>query len=168
MNNNHLPADSLSQDGYIINQDKLTEIPYGSHMSNLNGCGWIAVYNLFHLFRISVPADEIRRYLLRHSLWRGNMGTNVFGVRSFLKKNGFALRHTWRVSRFAHVAKKTGAGIIFYLDEDYFHYVFYRREDTRYHFYNAEYGESNDLRTMEEFAKSIRWKMGHLIAVERI
>ena len=41
-----LPQGCLSEDGYIINQGMLREIPFGNYPSSKNGCGWIAVYNL--------------------------------------------------------------------------------------------------------------------------
>ena len=42
----HLRPEALSADGFIIDQRKTDNIPFGAVTSDRNGCGWIACYNL--------------------------------------------------------------------------------------------------------------------------
>ena len=74
----------FSQDGYIIDQARVTDIRYGALTSDINGCGWIAEFNF--LKRMGKPVDEktIADELIRHTLFRGLVGTDIFRLRRHL------------------------------------------------------------------------------------
>ena len=38
----------FSDDGYIIDQDYFDEYEYRTMQASINGCGWIAAYNIRH------------------------------------------------------------------------------------------------------------------------
>ena len=41
------PADGISPDGYIVDQDCFSSVRYRTMRADWNGCGWIAAYNLW-------------------------------------------------------------------------------------------------------------------------
>ena len=59
----------LSADGYITDQDCFSSVRYRGMPASLNGCGWVAAYNLRHYLGHKVEWDDVRRELdSMHSL----------------------------------------------------------------------------------------------------
>ncbi len=54
------PADGISPDGYIVDQDCFSSVRYRTMRADWNGCGWIAAYNLRHYLGHEVGWDEVR------------------------------------------------------------------------------------------------------------
>ena len=42
------PAEGFSPDGYICDQDCFSSVRYRTMRADINGCGWIAAYNIRH------------------------------------------------------------------------------------------------------------------------
>ena len=59
----HLRPEALSSDGFIIDQRKTDNIPFGAVTSDRNGCGWIAAYNLRKALDHGISFDEVRQEL---------------------------------------------------------------------------------------------------------
>ena len=49
----------FSDDGYIIDQDYFDEYEYRTMQASINGCGWIAVYNIRHFLGHSVSFQAV-------------------------------------------------------------------------------------------------------------
>lgn len=149
-----------SKDGYIIDQARLTNIRYGVFTSDINGCGWIAAYNF--LKRMGVDADEktLADGLVRYTLFRGLIGTDLFRLRRFLKRRGYRMPIRFYWNKKARLPEGTSAGVIWYCHKDGFHFVtFYADEaiapstegETRFRFLNGHAGKENHLDTMRGF-----------------
>jgi len=162
-----LASNSLSKDGYIINQSKLNTIPYGKYTSDYNGCGWIATYNAMKLLGEKVDVENIIDYLNHYTIIKGKLGTNPAGIKNFFKERSFSLKSTSHVEKFNSYSKNCGAGIILYLSNQTAHYVAFNKSGEQYHFYNDIYGKEDDIRTMDQFLKEVKFNIAYLIAIYR-
>ena len=151
-----------SKDGYIIDQARVTDIRYGVLTSDINGCGWIAEYNFLKRMGQSVTEKVLADELIRHSVFRGLAGTDLFRLRRHLKRRGYRMPVKFRWNKKARLPEGTSAGIIWYCHKDGFHFVtFYAdatippQEDgeTRFRFLNGLAGHENHLDTMTGFLK---------------
>jgi hypothetical protein len=149
-----------SKDGFIIDQARLTNIRYGVFTSDINGCGWIAAYNF--LKRMGEDADEktLADGLVRYTLFRGLIGTDLFRLRRFLKRRGYRMPIRFDWNKKARLPEGTSAGVIWYCHKDGFHFVtFYADEaiapladgEKRFRFLNGHAGKENHLDTMRGF-----------------
>ena len=150
----------FSKDGYIIDQAKVTDIRYGVFTSDINGCGWIAAYNF--LKRMGQNADEktIADELIRYTLFRGLVGTDLFRLRRYFKRHGYRMPIRFFGSKKARLPERTSAGVIWYCHKDGFHFVtFYADEsiapkedgEARFRFLNGHAGKESHLDTMRGF-----------------
>lgn len=137
---------ALSKDGYIINQNNTDNIPYGNNISNYNGCGWIACYNLCKYLKKDMNASEIINFLENY-LWRkGSWGTNLNGVRKFMQSLGLNVKTLVGKKAIAKCAPRFG--IIFYFHGKGCHYVFFYKYDAlKYRFLNIS-KKDIDLRSL--------------------
>ena len=55
------PAEGISADGYITDQDCFSSVRYRGMRADINGCGWIAAYNLRHALGQEADWDEVRQ-----------------------------------------------------------------------------------------------------------
>lgn len=81
-----------SSDGYIVDQARLTNIRYGVLTSDANGCGWIAAYNFLRRRGEDVTEREIADELVRYTLLRGLLGTDLFRLKRMLRRHGYPTR----------------------------------------------------------------------------
>ena len=51
--------DGFSPDGYIIDQDCLSQIEYRTMPASINGCGWVAAYNLRRYLGHEVRFEDV-------------------------------------------------------------------------------------------------------------
>ena len=59
----------FSPDGYIIDQDYFDEYEYRTMHANINGCGWIAAYNIRHFLRHGIGFESVLNEMdLMHTL----------------------------------------------------------------------------------------------------
>ena len=149
-----------SKDGYIIDQAKLTGIRYGVFTSDVNGCGWIAAYNFLKRMGLNVNEKAIADELIRRTVFRGLVGTDLFRLRRFLKKRGYRMPLKLRWNKKARLPEGTSAGIIWYCHKDGFHFVsFYADKsispeedgEARFRFLNGLAGHESHLDTMTGF-----------------
>lgn len=144
-----LTSDSMSSDGLIINQSKLETIPYGKYTSDYNGCGWIATYNAMKMLGKKVEEKEIIQYLNKYNVLDGKLGTNPFGIKKYFEEQNLDFRSSFLSKKLQ--AKKDSVGILLYTDGKIAHYVAFKRENRKFHFYNDVYGKEDDVRTLDEF-----------------
>ena len=149
-----------SADGYIVDQARLTTVKYGVMTSDINGCGWIAAYNLLKHFEQEHEEQALANELIRHSIFRGLMGTDLFRLRRFVKRHGYRMPIVFRWNKKARLPEGTSAGIIYYCHKDGFHFVtFYADEslppdalgEARFRFLNGIGGKGNHFDTMQNF-----------------
>ena len=57
------PAEGISADGYITDQDCFSSVRYRGMRADINGCGWIAAYNLRHALGQEADWDDVRQEL---------------------------------------------------------------------------------------------------------
>ena len=149
-----------SADGYIVDQARLTTVKYGVFTSDINGCGWIAAFNLLKHFDQEHEEQALANELIRHSIFRGLLGTDLFRLRRFVKRHGYRMPIVFRWNKKARLPEGTSAGIIYYCHKDGFHFVTFYADETlppddqgeaRFRFLNGIGGKGNHFDTMRGF-----------------
>ncbi len=131
----YLPTRCRTEDGYLVHQSLMTEVPYGRFTAAKNGCGFIALYNAVHHFVRPYTEEQVHRFFHRHAFLGGLLGTTVFrlvgGVYRFgLRVKGIRYRDLSDVE----------AGILWYHTGTTKHYVFlHRSEEEKFRYYNTSY-----------------------------
>ena len=151
-----LRPEALSSDGFIIDQRKTDNIPFGAVTSDQNGCGWIACYNLLKALGRDPDPEAIVRRLEKTLLFHGYLGLHLFALIWELRRNqhiplDFALRsfHAQQITETA------SAGIIMYYTGRRNHFAAFRREENgRLRFFGATPGRSGETVSMAEFYMS--------------
>lgn len=143
---------ACSHDGYIVDQARVTGVRYGRRSSDVNGCGWIAVFNLLRCLGDPAPHEEIVRALSRHSLFRGVLGTSPLRVRRYLKRRGHTTRMYVGQKSAARAAEAIQNGILVYRHSQGWHFVAFLRpgEEPGLRFFNAGL-PAKQVMTMEAF-----------------
>ena len=151
-----------SPDGYIVDQAQVTDIRYGALSSDINGCGWIAAFNFLKSQGNAVDAKTLADELIRHSVFRGLAGTDLFRLKRMLRRHGYPTRLVFRRNKQARLPEGTDAGVIYYVHKDGPHYVTFTRiqpvepaldevGEARFRFLNGIGGASNHYDTMRGF-----------------
>lgn len=136
-----IPARCRDENGYLIRQSLMTDIPYGCRTAAEKGCGFMAVYNAARYFAQPVTESEVWQFFHDHVFLWGIMGTTVGhvcrGVYRFgMKVTGLRYRNL----------KDARAGILWYHTGRSRHYVLVRRcEGGRYAFPNSAAPGGNAL-----------------------
>lgn len=141
----------FSRDGYIIDQNQLAAYPYHSMTSDINGCGWVAAYNLRRAMGQDVDFDEVRRDMdaMFHLPIPGP--TPVHKLRKYLDRH---LRYRFVGGRRAalEAAERSAAGILRYWEGRTPHFItFIRAADGRYRFLNVCDGQEDTVQRMDTF-----------------
>ena len=145
----------FDDEGYIINQGMMKDIPYGWFDTAAKGCGWIAAYNLLKMNGMETAMQECAECLEKRTVLGGVMGSEIMMVMLWLKKKGLKVRMTLPSDLLCVRAVKTSSsGILLYTHARGAHYTAYRRNpDGTLQFYNAVYGRRNHNVRFEEFLK---------------
>lgn len=143
-----------SPEGFIIDQARVTDVRFGCRTSNVNGCGWIATYNLLRALGDPVSPGTVASALEKHTLLFGLLGTNPLGVRRELRRRGYPMQTALGRKRAVLACAQAVAGILVYRHSGGWHFVaFVRRESGLLRFYNAVAGACAYERTMEAFLR---------------
>lgn len=139
----------------MINQPLLTDIKYGRLPSSVNGCGWMAAYNLFRVFGINKSPQAVHDELEKGLKYNGYMGTGPNRLFRYIKTlvQGAEISYSRRaIKRHVSGAK---AGIVLYLEWMGAHYVTFSRvdDDGRFRFFNADVGNEMHVDTFENFRR---------------
>ena len=146
----YVRPEALSQDGYIIDQRRTDNIPFGRFTSDRNGCGWIACYNLLKAMGQDPNPEELVERLDRTLPLGGALGVHFLALVYALRqeKPCFALRPIHGQL----LAEQAKAGIILYYTGRRNHYVAFRREeDGRLRFFGAVPGVQEHRLSLAEF-----------------
>lgn len=143
--------DGFSADGYIIDQDYFGAYRYRGMSSNVNGCGWIAAYDLLHAQGKDVDFETVHRDM--NALFPRQIPgpTPVGKLRAYLARHG-DYRLTAGYKAALQAAGQAPAGILRYWEEDVPHFVaFVRQPSGEYRFFNVNDGQEDMTCSMEDF-----------------
>lgn len=130
--------DGYSNDGFIIDQAKMTNIRYGCRTSDRNGCGWIAVFNFLHERGEDWTEEELSERLQKWSLFRGLLGTSPLRIHSFLRLLGYPIQTACGRDKVVEAANEMKRGILLYRHSNGWHFIhIYRMQDGQLRFLNA-------------------------------
>ena len=141
----------FSEDGYIIDQDYLTAYRYRGMTSNINGCGWVAAYDLLRAQGVDIDFETVHRDMNAMFPLQIPGPTPVSKLRIYLARHG---RYRLTVGRKASLraAAKAKAGILRYWEVNTPHFVTFIRVDSGlYRFLNVNDGQEDFTCSMEEF-----------------
>ncbi len=138
-------------DGYITDQNQLSAYRYRGMTSDVNGCGWVAAYNLRRAAGQAPNFDDVRREMNAMFPLQIPGPTPVRKLRRYLRR--------YLPYRFVHgrtavlaAARESKAGILRYWEGRTPHFVaFLRQPDGRYRFLNVCDGREDFLQPMEDF-----------------
>ena len=152
------PEDGISSDGYIIDQDCFSSLRYRTMRADINGCGWIAAYNLRHALGQDVEWDEVRREMDAMHTLRVPGPTLMRVMREFLNRYVPGFRETAGKEEAAAAMRECDAGIIRYHEGHEPHFVsFIRQPDGQFRFFNVTDGLEDTVMSSDDFAS------GHLL-----
>ena len=148
----HLRPEALSSDGFIIDQRKTDNIPFGAVTSDRNGCGWIACYNLLRALGRDPDPEAIVKRLEKTLLLRGYLGLHLFALVRELRRQHLPLEFTLRPFHAQEISESAAAGIIMYFAGRRNHFAAFRREETsKLRFFGATPGLPGETASMAEF-----------------
>ena len=155
---NLTPAEGISADGYITDQDCFSSVRYRTMRADINGCGWIAAYNLRHALGQETGWDEVRQEMDSMHTLRFPGPTLMRVMREYLAKYVPDYRETVGREEAAQAAKDSFAGILRYQEGHEPHFISYvRQPDGRFRFFNVADGLEDSVMSMEDFVA------GHLL-----
>ena len=142
----------FSREGYIVDQDCFSSYRYRTMPANINGCGWIAAYNLRRFLGHAVTYDEVRRELDEMHFLRVPGPTLMCVMRKYLSRHVPEHRETVGREEALQAARESRAGIFRYREDHVPHFVSYiRQEDGSFRFFNMADDLEDCVMTMEEF-----------------
>ena len=144
----------FSQEGYIIDQDCFSDCVYRTIPANLNGCGWIAAYNLRRFLGHEATYDEVRREMDEMHFLRVPGPTLMCVMRKYLKKYVPQVRETVGRAAALAAARESRAGIFRYREGMEPHFVSYIRQmENSFRFFNMADGLEDCVMSMDQFAQ---------------
>ena len=150
-----LLSDSVfDQEGYIINQGLMKDIPFGWFDTQAKGCGWIAAYNLLKLNGREKTMQECVEQLQKHAFLGDVMGQDLPRLVLWLKKQGLAVKLTPPLNSKAAAVIPESTGIILYTHNRGGHYVAYKGlGNGKAVFYNGIYGRTKHIQDASAYLK---------------
>ncbi|MBO7703588.1 MAG: hypothetical protein J6S26_04000 [Solobacterium sp.] len=150
-----IPDACFDQEGYLINQGLMKELPFGWFSTREKGCGWIAAYNFLKLTGHEEGMQETAESLSRYGFFGELFGENFFRLAHFLRRKGYDIHTAYGKGPVKRAIKASRYGILLYSRGFGAHYTAYRvRRDGRCYFYNALYGRRFHHEDAEEFFKA--------------
>lgn len=148
----NLRPEALSRDGYIIDQRRTDNIPFGVKSSQENGCGWIAAYNFLKALERDPDPEQLLLDMEKGLLFQGRLGVNLFSLIRELKRQKLPLNYSLGAFHAQCQSERCRAGIILYFTGKRNHYAAFRREESgKLRFFGAEPGRADDEGTLAEF-----------------
>lgn len=148
----NLRPEALSGDGYIIDQRKTDNIPFGVKSSSENGCGWIAAYNFLRAMDREPDPEQLLLDLEKTLLFQGRLGVNLFFLVRELKRQKLPLDISFGAFHAQCKSERCRAGIILYFTGKRNHFAAFRREENgKLRFFGAVPGMAHHEGTLAEF-----------------
>ena len=144
----------FSADGYIIDQDCFHTLRYRTRPANINGCGWIAAFNLLRALGREQPYPTVLRELEVLHLWNVPGPTLMNVMRRYLGAYAPEAKETVGREEALAAAESSRAGIFRYREGREPHFISYiRTEDGCFRFFNVADGLEDARMTMETFGR---------------
>ena len=141
----------FSSDGYIIDQDYFDEYEYRTLSANINGCGWIAAYNIRHFLGHGVRFETVMNEMDHMHSLRIPGPTTMPVMRAYVRKYiPDMTEHIGRDAAF-EAAKTSRAGILRYTEDGVPHFISFIRWGEAYRFFNVNDGLEDYTLSMEMF-----------------
>lgn len=141
----------FSRDGYIIDQNALGDYPYRGMTSDVNGCGWVAAFNLRRAVGQEPDFDEVRREMNAMFPLQIPGPTPMRKLRRYLGRY-MPFRFVGGKRKALAAAERSAAGILRYWEGRTPHFItFIRQPDGRYRFFNVSDGMEDFTESMETF-----------------
>ena len=141
----------FSSDGYIIDQDYFDEYEYRTMSASINGCGWIAAYNIRHFLGHSVRFETVMNEMDHMHSLRIPGPTTMPVMRAYVRKYiPDMTEHIGRDAAF-EAARTSRAGILRYTEDNVPHFVSFIRSGEAYRFFNVNDGLEDYVSSMEMF-----------------
>ena len=146
-------SEGFSSDGYIRDQDCFSSVRYRSMPASINGCGWIAVFDLLHFLFWEEDWDGVRRALDEGHRIRMPGPTLLPVMRSYLLSRVPELQEVRGREEALDKASRSRAGIFRYREEKTPHFVFFFRSEEGFRFFNVSDGTEDAVMSMERFGE---------------
>ena len=156
----------FDEDGYLINQGLMKDLPFGWFETEEKGCGWIAAYNLLKWAGKEAFLQETAEGLGEHALFGEVGGENIINLRSYLERQGLDIHlRTGLKDSLIRKMNESQAGILLYSHVYGSHFAAYeKQQDGKFHFWNAVYGKRHDVIAIEQFYKErVLWPLGTVL-----
>ena len=141
----------FSRDGFIIDQNALSDYPYRGMTSDVNGCGWVAAFNLRRAAGQDTEFDGVRREMNAMFPLQIPGPTPMRKLRRYLKRY-IPFRYVPGKKNALAAAEKSSAGILRYWEGSTPHFItFIRQPDGRFRFLNVSDGREDFTEPMDEF-----------------
>ena len=159
------PAEGISEDGYLIDQDCFSSVSYRTISADKNGCGFLAAYNLRHALGHRVEWDDVRTELDAMHKLRVPGPTLMSVMRTYLNRYVPGWIETVGRENALDAAGASRAGIFRYREEFVPHFVcFVRQPDGQYRFFNVNEGLEDFVMSMRQFGDE-HFQRGPVIAL---
>ena len=127
----------FSSDGYIIDQDYFDEYEYRTMSASINGCGWIAAYNIRHFLGHSMRFETVMNEMDHMHSLRIPGPTTMPVMRAYVRKYiPDMTEHIGRDAAF-EAARTSRAGILRYTEDNVPHFISFIRSGEAYRFFNV-------------------------------
>ena len=158
-------SEGFSSDGYIIDQDCFSSVRYRGMRADINGCGWIAAYNLRHCLGQTDDWNSVRLEMDGMHTLRIPGPTLMRVMREYLDRHVPGWQETAGRDEAVRKAEASHAGIFRYTEGREPHFIsFIRAEDGLFRFFNVADGLEDCSMPMARFA-SEHFLRGNVIAL---
>lgn len=143
----------FDEEGYIIDQGSMKDIPFGWFTTMEKGCGWIAAYNLLKMNGKPKQIREVISDLEKHNFLGKVFGQDVFFLYLYLKKCKLDVSVSLPGKQGClRALQECECGILLYQHSRGGHYAAFDKADqNRVHFYNAVYRKKDHITSLEQF-----------------
>lgn len=141
----------FSCDGYIIDQNYFDEYEYRTMSASINGCGWVAAYNIRHYLGHSVYFEAVMNEMDHMHSLRIPGPTTMPVMRAYVRKYIPGMtEHIGRDAAFT-AACNSRAGILRYSEAEVPHFISFIRRGEVFRFFNVNDGLEDYVSSMEMF-----------------
>lgn len=144
-------TEGFSPDGYIIDQDSFGAYEYRCLQASINGCGWIAAYNLRHFLGHDVRFEDVLSELDRMHTLRVPGPTSMPAMRAYLRTCVPGFTETIGREAALQAALGSRAGILRYSEAGVPHFISFLRAGGAFRFLNVNDGLEDFTAAMEIF-----------------
>ena len=151
MDRKRTPEAGFSADGFIVDQDCFESVRYRCMPASINGCGWIAAYDLRRALGEEPDWREVCREMDALHRLRVPGPTLISVMRAYLARWVPEARETRGREAALEAASHSRAGVFRYREKQVPHFVAYVREGGEFRFFNVADALEDCRMSMERF-----------------